>query len=182
MKNILLIFVLLIPFIFTPKANAVEKASASSAKIQRIEEPVKADQRAKVLHAYLLQFDSPLVEYAPYFVKYADDYNLDWKLLVAISGVESTFGKEIPYGSYNGWGWGIYGDNRIYFKSWEDGIKTVSAGLRTDYIDKWGATDVWEIGRLYAASPTWAYKVNYFMGKIADFELRNPQSKLSLSI
>lgn len=27
-----------------------------------------------------------------------------------ISIIESNYGRIIPYGSYNAWGWGIYGD------------------------------------------------------------------------
>ncbi|HZQ29569.1 MAG TPA: hypothetical protein VFA93_00610 [Patescibacteria group bacterium] len=175
-------FIFVLSLLFTPFAFAEEKASASSAKINSIKENKLSDQRVKILRDYLRQYNSPLVEYSSSFVKYADEYNLDWRLVAAISGVESTFGQQIPYGTYNGWGWGIYGDNRIYFKSWDEGIKTVSEGLRTNYLNRWGAQDVYQIGRLYAASPTWAYRVDYFMGKIQDFSLRNPQSTLSLAL
>ncbi len=178
----ILIYILALFVIFTPYTFAQEKASASSAKINPITEPKLSDNRVKVLQSYLRQYNSPLTEYSTSFIKYADQYNLDWRLVAAISGVESTFGQQIPYGSYNGWGWGIYGDNRIYFRSWDDGIKTVSEGLRTNYLNRWGAQDVYSIGRLYAASPTWAYRVDYFMGKIQDFSLRNPQSTLSLAL
>lgn len=167
---------------FVNQTYAKELASGSSAKIDMAKNFKESDSRVTVLQNFLTQYNSPLVKYAPSFVKYADDYKLDWKLVPAISGVESTFGKEIPYGSYNGWGWGIYGTNMIYFPSWEDGIKTVSAGLRENYINKWGASDVYEIGRFYAASPTWARRVDYFMVKISEFALRNPQSTLPLSL
>ncbi len=180
MKKFFLI--LLLGFIiFTNPVLADDKASGSSAKFL-VEQTSASDTRVKVLGDYLKQYDSPLIPEAKTFIKYADKYNLDWKLVAAISGLESTFGKQIPYDSYNGWGWGIYGDNRIYFKSWEDGIKTVSQGLRENYINKWGATNVYEIGRLYAASPTWAQRVDYLMRNISDFQLRSPQSTLSLSI
>jgi len=183
MKKIFILFVLYLLFQFlTQEALAKELASGSSAKIEFVKQSKNQDSRVKILRDYLNQYNSPLVEYAPIFVKYADKYSLDWKLVAAISGVESTFGQQIPYNSYNGWGWGIYGTNMIYFTSWEDGIKTVSEGLRENYINKWGASDVYEIGRFYAASPTWAQRVDYFMGKISDFALRNPQSALPLSI
>lgn len=182
MKKLIIVFlVVIISQLTANSANAIELASGSSAKI----ELVKAkgfDSRAKILEDYLGQFNSPLVSEASAFVRYADRYELDWKLVAAISGVESTFGKQIPYESYNGWGWGIYGTNMIYFNSWEDGIKTVSEGLRTNYLNKWGATNVYEIGRIYAASPTWAQRVDYFMDSISDFALRNPQSALPLSL
>jgi hypothetical protein len=129
----------------------------------------------------LEKYNSPLVPYAGTFVETADKYNLDWKLVAAISGVESTFGREIPDASFNGWGWGIYGDNMIRFSSWNEGIETISQGLRTKYIDKWGAKDVYEIGRFYAASPTWAQRVEYFMNSIEEY--RNlSMANLSISL
>lgn len=181
MKKIIL-FLTLIFLLSNSNVFADEKASGSSAKIQIKIEDSTPDYRVKVLESYLKQYDSPLTPQARTFVRYADQYNLDWRLVAAISGVESTFGQQIPYNSYNGWGWGIYGTNSIYFASWDDAIKTVSQGLRQNYIDRWGATNVYEIGRFYAASPTWASRVDYLMGTIADFELRNPQSTLSLSL
>lgn len=182
MRKLIIVFlVIIISQLTANSANATELASGSSAKIELVK--VKNfDSRVKILEDYLNQFNSPLVGEASSFVKYADEYNLDFRLVAAISGVESTFGHQIPYSTYNGWGWGIYGTNMIYFSSWEDGIKTVSEGLRTNYLNKWGATNVYEIGRIYAASPTWASRVEYFMGKISDFALRNPQSALPLSI
>lgn len=161
---------------------AEQKASGSSAQIELPEKNYVPDYRVKILENYLKQYNSPLVSEAPTFVKYADEYGIDWKLVPAISGVESTFGQQIPYGSYNGWGWGIYGSNMIYFSSWDEAIKTISQGLRQNYMDKWGASDVYQIGRFYAASPTWASRVSYFMASINEFELRNPQSTLSLSL
>lgn len=138
------------------------------------------DNRAKVLKAYLKLHNSPLAESSDTFVKKADQYSLDWKLVVAISGLESTFGQAIPANSYNAWGWGIYGDNVIRFNSWDEGIATISQGLRQNYIDK-GAQDVYQIGRLYAASPTWAQRVEYFMRKIDEFAAKDPSS-LSISL
>ena len=181
MKKFIFIFLLYL-VVFTGVAYAQDKASGSSAKIQTINEPNVEDIRAKVLSDYLKTHNSPLVPYAPTFVKYADMYNLDWKLVAAISGLESTFGQQIPYGTYNGWGWGIYGDNMHWFASWEDGIKTVSQGLRENYMNKWGASNVYEIGRLYAASPTWALRVDYLMRNIDDYKLRDPQGALPLEL
>ncbi len=178
----LLIVATLIFLSFARPAFAFEKASASSAKIRTVSDGGASDLRVKIIQDYLKQFDSPLVPYSSNFVKYADEYDLDYRLVVSISGVESTFGRQIPYNSYNGWGWGIFGSNVKYFASWDEGIKTVSQGLRENYIDEWGASNVYEIGRFYAASPTWAQRVEYFMKTIQDFELRSPQSALSLSI
>lgn len=126
---------------------------------------VVIDDRADRLEEYLTFHNSPLAPYAEIFVAKADEYQLDWRLVASISGVESTFGKHLPKNSYNAYGWN--GGN-FYFKSWEDGIDTVSRTLRQKYINKWGADTVWEIAPYYAhPSKTWAYNVNFFMEKIA---------------
>lgn len=154
-------------FLSATPSFAVEKTAGSSAQIASLSKEYTADARVMALKSYLERYDSPLAEKAAVFVAEADKNNIDWRLVAAISGVESTFGHQIPYNSYNGWGWGIYGDNTHSFESWEDGISTISKGLRENYMDKWGAgEDVYAIGRIYAASPTWAQRVEYFMNQI----------------
>lgn len=183
MKKILLLITFLIIGVFASADTAfAEIASGSSAKIQpRFTESVE-DNRVVILRNFLAQYDSPLTEYADVFVETADKYQLDWKFVAAISGVESTFGKHIPYNSYNGWGWGVYGTNVHRFESWEDGIETVSKGLRENYMNKWGATDVYSVGKIYAASPAWAGNVTLYMNRIDKFVLSDTKNSLSLSI
>jgi hypothetical protein len=184
MKNkILPVLIAAIIIIVPQKAYSQQKASASSANITTAIEQYKAeeDYRVKVLKAYFAKYDSPLVPFAKDFVTEADRYNLDWKLVAAISGTESTFGKAIPFESYNGWGWGVYGDNVIRFSSWSEGIHTISEGLRTKYMDEWGAKDIYEIGHIYASSPVWAQHVEFYMNSIQRFALSDTKNALSLS-
>ena len=184
MKNKFFLLFLFLILLFAQKTYAQTKpnlASGSSAQLLPSHSVKERDSRVVVLSEFLAAYNSPLANLASVFVENADKYNLDWRLVAAISGVESTFGREIPYNSFNGWGWGIYGDNMILFSSWEEGIQTVSEALRTNYIDKWGAKDVFAIGRFYAASPTWAQRVSYFMKKITESQLQNPNS-LSISL
>jgi hypothetical protein len=122
-----------------------------------------SDFRVDNLRNYLESQRSPLAEYSEDFVAYADEYDLDYRLVPAITGVESTFGKRIPAGSYNAYGWANGG---FYFDSWQGSIEHVSASLRTKYIDK-GAETISKIGRRYAPpSSTWSGKVKFFMEKI----------------
>ena len=183
MRNLFIILSLVILIAAkTPNVHAVQKSSGTSAALSVPSIDNEPDNRTKLLEEFLKQYDSPLTPHAEDFVKYADKYDLDWKLVASISGLESTFGKAIPYDSYNGWGWGIYGDNMIRFSSWTEGIKTVSQGLRTNYINKLGSENVYEIGRLYAASPTWADRVTYFMEKIEEFKNQKLANNLSISL
>ncbi len=137
---------------------------------EQITQTKKLDTRADILESYFEKYNSPLKSEARNFVEAADKYNLDWKLVAAISGVESTFGKFTPgYKSYNAWGWGVYGNQALGFKSWKDGIYTVSEGLRMHYYNK-GLTNPYAINRIYAASPTWGSKVSYFLNDMTEFE------------
>src|ERR1035437_8702055 len=182
MKNIILL-ALLAAIILIPQRAFAQQSSASSATIQLpTVEKTGVDLRAKILTSYLKQYDSPLAPYATDFVAMADKYNLDWRLVAAISGVESTFGKAIPNDSYNAWGWGVYGDNVINFKSWDDGIDTVSQGLRERYMNAWGGKDIYQIGAVYASSPVWASHVELYLNRIQAFALSNPQNALSISL
>ena len=144
---------------------AEEKIAGISAAISS---PKKAeDNRGERLKKYFRSYDSPLAPYSYFFVKTADQYSLDWKLVPAISGLESSFGKHIPYNSFNAYGWA---SGTYYFKDWQDGIEIVSKTLRENYIDKWGAKTVEQIGPIYAESPTWSQRVAYFMREIENFD------------
>ena len=166
----------------TPDVSADEKTAATSANISTVRTVEKEDPRIQKLEKYLESKNSPLAPYAGVFVTEADKHNLDWKFVAAVSGVESGYGKRIPAQSYNGWGWGVYGDNVHRFASWEDGIQTISHDIRVKYMNKRGATDIYSIGRIYAASPTWAQKVTYMMNQIENFEEKRELATLPISI
>ncbi len=131
-----------------------------------------SDTRAEQLRMFLESYNSPLAADAETFVSEADKYNLDWKLVAAIAGVESTFGKHIPTGSYNGWGWGVFTGTQdgVHFKDWAEGIAVVSQGLRKNYIDR-GADTIYDMGWIYAANGnSWAGHVRYFVDKLESFQ------------
>lgn len=164
-------FLLVILLLNFPSLSLTGKAQAGKLVMENTEinliEAKKLDYRAEILSNYLAKYNSPLQYHAQDFIDAADTYQLDWKMMPAIAGVESTFGKFIP-GGYNGWGWGVYGTQAIYFTSWRDAIFTISKGLREGYLDK-GLSDPYSMNRVYAASPTWGMKVSYFMNDIEQF-------------
>lgn len=163
-------------------ALADNKQAGSSASLAVLTNSEAEDKRIVVLHDYLEAQNSPLADSAKTFVKAADANGLDWRFVASISGIESTFAQHLPPDSYNAWGWGIYGDNMINFTSYDQAIDTISKSLRTNYMDKWGATDVYQIGKIYAASPTWAARVAHVMVSMETFSQSNPDYRLSLSI
>ena len=158
-----------------PSANL---AGPQSTTLPRAEK----DNRAEILKAYLEQYNSPLADHADTFIKEADANNLDWKWVVAISGVESGFGEAIPPYSYNAWGYNIYGNNTRSFASWDDGITTVSTALRQVYMNQRGATNIYQIGSSYAADPAWAYKVHGYVDDIVLYAKRFDKPTLSISL
>lgn len=162
------------------KAHAFEKQAGSSAQlvITPINGSQKSDERILALENIFRKYDSPLTDYASDYVKYADIYDIDWKLLPAISGLESTFARFYMPGSYNAYGWG---GGYIYFKSWDNGIETITKALRVNYYDR-GASDVWTIGPIYAESPTWAVRVDGFMNEINNEYLKIISTNLTPSI
>lgn len=144
-------------------AHAAERMGESSAMISFPKKQI--DHRKEKLENFLRFYESPLAPYASYFIKMADRYLLDWKLLPAISGVESSYGKMTPLDSYNAYGWN---NGRYCFKDWPEGIETLSKGLRENYIDR-GAITLEQIGTIYAESPTWAERVKSNMEEIENF-------------
>jgi len=140
------------------------------------------DDRIQKLQSYLASFNSPLESQADHIIAEADRFSLDWKLVPAIAGLESTYGKRLHGGTYNAWGWGIPSPQArgIAFSDWKNGITTVSEGLKTNYIDR-GAQTVEQIGRRYASSPTWAPRVRHIMAEIDSYSPRKP-SQLAMNI
>lgn len=164
----IIVFTVSLAFLVVSQSKAVwasEPVVSSSAnlKIYNQDGDDKVDFRVRRLKDFLEKYNSPLAPYAEDFIKSADTYNIDWRLVPAIAGVESTFGKHIPKGSYNAYGW-ANGNHK--FTSWENSIEVVTSTLRQKYYDR-GADTLPKISRRYAPpSTTWAWKVDYFMNKI----------------
>jgi len=97
----------------------------------------------------------------------ADKYNLPYSLLPAIAQCEGNLGKRTPEGSFNTWGYGIYGDKVLKFQSWEEGIEKVSQGLRKNFLDK-GLTTPDQIMTKYTPSSngSWADCVDQFLTEL----------------
>jgi hypothetical protein len=81
--------------------------------------------------------------------------------------MESTCGKFLIEGSYNPFGWGIYGSNVIYFKNYDEAIKTVGEGLNKGYFSK-GYNTLEKIAPIYTPpnSRNWANGVQWFSNEI----------------
>lgn len=164
MRKLITYIIVFIALTFLGAGDVVaQEIAGASASLKIVEQDSTFDYRVENLKNFLDSVNSPLSPYASNFVREADKYGLDYRLVASISGVESTFGKRIPTKSYNAYGWA---NGNYTFKSWPDSISVVSSTLKYNYIDK-GADSVYEIAKIYAPpSKTWAGKVRYFVNKI----------------
>lgn len=113
---------------------------------------------------YLARRNSPLAKKASYLVQAATYYKIDYRLVAAISIIESSGGIH-TYRPYNAWGWGG-AENAFTFRNWEEAITTVTRGL-AGYYDR-GADTPSEIAPSYNPhTPNdWARKVSSVMSQM----------------
>ena len=142
--------------------------AANTAEIPKVSVTAEiGDARVEIVRQYLHRYDSPMKHMAEHLVSAADKNGLDFRLTTAIAQQESNLCKRIPPGGYNCWGWGIHSAGTLGFQSFEEGINTVSKGLRENYIDK-GYTTPDEIMKKYTPSSngSWANGVNQFLAEM----------------
>ncbi len=88
------------------------------------------EQKAKNIENYMSRRNSPLKDEARYIVIMANKFGIDYRLVPAISIIESSGGLKL-YRRYNAWGWG--GASGFTFENWEHSIYVVSKGLSGYY-------------------------------------------------
>jgi len=176
MKNLAVItFIFMLLALPAGQASAVEVAAPAAALAYRSKD-IGAGGHVEQLRSFLASHNSPLAGDAQAFIDEAERNNLDWRLVAAIAGAESTFGKHIPTGSNNAWGWGVFTGTQsgFNFKDWAEGIAVVSEGLRKNYLDR-GASTIYDIGWIYAANGnSWGSHVQFFINQIESFVPSTP--------
>lgn len=132
------------------------RETVTNAEVISTDDQIKIDK----IRNYLGSRNAPLAEYAEEFVKAANHYGIDYRLVAAISIIESSGGIHC-FRTYNAWGWG-----KMNFSSFTEGIWTVSKGLSSYYAS--GLDTPSEIAYRYCppSAVDWARKVNYVMSVI----------------
>ncbi len=143
--------------------------------------PVKANEHAErvvKMRVVLTKYNSPMIGLEDTMIRTAEKYGLDWTLLAAIAGTESSFAKRMPYQCNNPYGWGIYGSNKLCFASLKDSIEGVASGLAKKY----NISSIESIARTYNTVSTdgWIKHTKYFMNKIKTAEI--PVSALPITL
>ena len=175
-KSLLLqvnILPLVVAFLVSTASNNAFKTKQNEVSIADLDAQYAKSRKERIdaLKTFFDQAKSPLKANAETFVDTADKYNLDYKLLPAIACMESSCGKNLIEGSYNPFGWGIYGRNAVYFKSYDEAIETVAKGIKEKYLEK-GFNTPEKIAPIYTPPNyvNWRNGVTYFMNKIDSFK------------
>ena len=137
----------------------------------------KEVDRVKVLEEFLEKYNSPFADNADTFVEVADEKGLDYRLLPAISCMESTCGQKILPDTYNAWGWGmsqaaLANGTYIRFDSWEEAIETVGEGIAKNYAAN-GLDTPEKMAPVYTPpnSVNWRNGVRFFMRQMDEIAL-----------
>ncbi|HCQ31183.1 TPA: hypothetical protein DIU27_02225 [Candidatus Collierbacteria bacterium] len=123
-----------------------------------------ADARPEIIRQYLHRFGSPLEPYSDLIVILSDQYQFDYRWLVAIAQQESNLCKRIPENSYNCWGWGIYGDKVTRFDNYEDALRRIAPQFTKIFLKGNHTKDPLEVMKTYTppSDGSWANGVSQF--------------------
>lgn len=155
-------------------ASAILILTSGAKQIKAVEH----DSRPAQMRVVLTKYNSPMIGLEHKLIAIAEKYNLDWTLMAAIAGTESSFGKRMPHECINPYGWGIYGDNKLCFESFETAAEAVATGLAKKY----NTTSLETIGRTYNKVSTegWIKHTRFFMNKIKTAQV--PVSALPITL
>lgn len=136
------------------------------------------DEQVIKMNLVLEEYHSPMAGLEKELIAAAKKYNLDWTLMAAIAGTESSFGKRMPHECINPYGWGIYGDNKLCFESFANAANTVAKGLGTKY----NTTSLSTIAHTYNTVSTegWISHTQFFINKIKNQDI--PVDKLPITL
>lgn len=154
MKRLLLIWYFVISFWFPTKV-------ATSVEVPKVEAP-KIDIRVEQLNTFFAHYKCPTPYYSQDYIIYADQYNIDFRLLPSISIAESTCGRHDCFHTANWWGWRSC--RGIKFATVPDGIKFVSEQLASNHY--YAGKSNYKKMRSYNPNPEYAPKIIKMMLQI----------------
>jgi hypothetical protein len=140
------------------RADDAATASADSTNSVETEYVVVDDRQSQRIQKYLQSKGSPYSRYGGVFTYVSVRYNISLELLVAISKIESTWGKHIAPGSHNPFGI-MSGGNVRYFDDWIYSIDYLGKMLAEErYYKAWrqDKTNIEALARVYCP-PNWEH-------------------------
>jgi len=150
------------PFIFSALPTFDEQIKTSV---------ITADARPEIIRQYLHKFGSPLEPYSNLIVSLSDQYQFDYRWLVAIAQQESNLCKRIPENSYNCWGWGIYPEPSnpevlkvTRFDNYEDALRRIAPQFTKIFLKGEHTKDPCEVMATYTppSEGSWCAGISQF--------------------
>ncbi|MBN1618367.1 glucosaminidase domain-containing protein [Candidatus Dojkabacteria bacterium] len=139
-------------------AHAEKQSELTAVTSEELIQMRERSAKAERIRNFYARWNSPMAAYAEYIVEIADQYGIDWRLIPAISIVESSGGTKC-FKSYNAFGWG-----QMSFNNFEESIYTVTRGIAQGY----GTSDPYAIAPKYnpVTPDSWGSKVSSLMAQI----------------
>lgn len=162
--------VITLPLIFVVHiSNAKTKTAELEPKNGAFEIGYKKLDRTQALKEFFKKYNSPLIDSADTFVRVADQYGLDYRLLPSIACMESGCAKFYIKETHNPFGWG---GGYIKFDSYDEAIENVGKGLNDIYLSR-GLTTPELIAPVYTPPNhrNWLNGVTYFTNQIEDISM-----------
>jgi len=145
---------------------------------------------APLIDKYLAQHNSPLEGLGKKFVKKGTQYGIDPRLLVAITGTETSFmtnPQAAPMSDYNAFGMGgPHGKGGIQYDSWGQGIGAAAKNLNENYFGE-GLDTIKEISGKWAplgdsrdtnhVNQNWAGNTSKFYNELTGMRPKPPALK-----
>jgi hypothetical protein len=156
-----------IPAITDSGYNTVAYAALPTSQNILSADITQSDGRIEHVRQFLAKYHSPLEPFATDIVNAADEYGIDYRLVVSIAMQESGLCKTIPKNSYNCWGFGVYGGTATHFDNYKDGIYIVTKTLATKYKAEGLVTPQQIMTRWTPSSNgSWSFGVQQFMDEL----------------
>lgn len=145
----------------TVQLKNINSINSINKNIVDIQMPYKIrDQRAIKLENYLKKQKTELYKYSDLIIELSDKYDINYKIPIAIAGVESGFCK-INFKPNNCWGYGNYSWDNL-----EIAINEYYSLMNKYYFSK-GKKTVETISAIYNPYPNeYTKKLNFFINQI----------------
>ncbi|HVE75899.1 MAG TPA: hypothetical protein VND22_03925 [Actinomycetota bacterium] len=126
------------------------------------------------VRAFLESQGSPMATYATEIVLAGNRHGVSPSIIVAIAGVESTFGKYCA--GFNAWGWD---GGRHRWSSWQESIHDYARRLSTAY-PSWSSVE--SNARAYNPNTpeAWGSKVNFFVAQLQKHPVVTPEAVIPM--
>lgn len=150
-----------------------EQQTIETRELVEVSEPIliqEKDNRKEVVINFLNRYNSPAKDKAEAILNIADRSNVDYKIIIAIAGTESSLWKNLNF-KWNAWGWGVWAGKQHGDWKWdtfEQGLESFTGEFARS---KYNGMDIEAISRAgYNNSEHWRATTRYFYSELERLE------------